>query len=148
MALFHRRQAITPLEPEPIPVPRPSIDGWTLAGTSLVAKLSKPDLRELEILLHGIAVSADTPYTYERAAILLERAGEPGPAISVCDVWLSLPAGSSRRSNISNGLARSPACCRIPRAASSSARDARSEGSRSSAPTIASASVRPDAESI
>jgi len=92
MALFHRRQASTPLEPAPIPVPRPSIDGWTLAGTSLVAKLSKPDLRELEILLHGIAVSADTPYTYERAAILLERAGEPGAAISVCDAWLSLPA--------------------------------------------------------
>jgi hypothetical protein len=92
MALFHRRQASTPLEPEPIPVPRPSIDGWTLAGTSLVAKLSKPDLRELEILLHGIAVLADTPYTYERAAILLERAGEPGPAMSVCDAWLALPA--------------------------------------------------------
>ena len=92
MALFHRRQTSTPLEPEPIPVPRPSIDGWTLAGTSLVAKLSKPDLRELEILLHGIAVSADTPYTYERAAILLERAGEPGSAISVCDAWLSLHA--------------------------------------------------------
>ncbi|MEP6761505.1 MAG: hypothetical protein ABJA93_09080, partial [Sporichthyaceae bacterium] len=64
----------------------------TLAGTSLVAKLSKPDLRELEILLHGIAVSADTPYTYERAATLLERAGEPGPAISVCDAWLAQPA--------------------------------------------------------
>jgi hypothetical protein len=92
MALFHRRRASTPLEPAPIPVPRPSIDGWTLAGTSLVAKLSKPDLRELEILLHGIAVSADTPYTYERAAILLERAGEQGPAISVCDAWLAQPA--------------------------------------------------------
>jgi hypothetical protein len=92
MALFHRRQAIPPVEPAPIPVPRPSIDGWTLAGTSLVAKLSKPDLRELEILLHGIAVAADTPYTYERAAILLERAGEPGPAMSVCDAWLAHPA--------------------------------------------------------
>ncbi len=92
MALFHRRQASSPVEPAPIPVPRPSIDGWTLAGTSLVAKLSKPDLRELEILLHGIAVSADTPYTYERAAILLERAGEPGPAMSVCDAWLAHPA--------------------------------------------------------
>ncbi len=92
MALFHRRQASSPVGPAPIPVPRPSIDGWTLAGTSLVAKLSKPDLRELEILLHGIAVSADTPYTYDRAAILLERAGEPGPAMSVCDAWLAHPA--------------------------------------------------------
>jgi hypothetical protein len=92
MALFHRRQASQPVEPAPIPVPRPSIDGWTLAGTSLAAKLAKPDLRELEILLHGIAVNAETPYTYERAAILLERAGEPGPAMSVCDAWLALPA--------------------------------------------------------
>jgi hypothetical protein len=92
MALFHRRQASQPIEPAPIPVPRPSIDGWTLADTSLVAKLSKPDLRELEILLHGIAVAAETPYTYERAAILLERAGEPGPAMSVCDAWLAQPA--------------------------------------------------------
>ena len=92
MALFHRRQASPPLEPASIPVPRLSIDGWTLAGTSLVAKLAKADLRELEILLHGIAVNADTPYTYERAAILLERAGEPGPAMSVCDAWLALPA--------------------------------------------------------
>ena len=92
MALFHRRQAGQPVEPAPIPVPRASIDGWTLAGSALVAKLSKPDLRELEILLHGIAVSADTPYTYERAAILLERAGDPGPALSVCDAWRALPA--------------------------------------------------------
>jgi hypothetical protein len=92
MGLFRRRKAERPVEPAPIPVPRPSIDGWTLAGTSLVAKLSKADLRELEILLHGIAVSAETPYTYERAAILLERAGEPGPALSVCDAWLALPS--------------------------------------------------------
>jgi hypothetical protein len=92
MRLFGRRRPDHPVEPAPIPVPRPSIDGWTLAGTSLAAKLSKPDLRELEVLLHGIAVSADTPYTYERAAILLERAGEPGPALSVCDAWLALPA--------------------------------------------------------
>ena len=34
----------------------------------------------------------DTPYTYERAAVLLERAGEPGPALSVCEAWLALPA--------------------------------------------------------
>lgn len=92
MALFTRRSAPEPVEAAPIPVPRPSIDGWTLAGTSLAAKLAKPDLRELETLLHGIAVHADTPYTYERAAVLLERAGEFGQALSVCDAWLALPA--------------------------------------------------------
>jgi len=92
MALFRRRNTSPPIEPAPIPVPRPSIDGWTLADTALATKLSKPDLRELEILLHGIAVSAETPFTYERAAVLLERAGELGPALSVCDAWLGLPA--------------------------------------------------------
>jgi hypothetical protein len=92
MGLFTRRNTAAPLEASPIAVPRPSIDGWTLAGTSLVSKLSKPDLRELETLLHGVSVRADTPFTYERAAVLLERAGEPGQAVSVCDAWLALPA--------------------------------------------------------
>jgi hypothetical protein len=92
MGLFSRRQPAPPLEPAPIPVPRPSIDGWTLSGSPLVTKLSKPDLRELEILLHGIAVQADTPYTYERAAVLLERAGDPAVAVSICDAWIALPA--------------------------------------------------------
>jgi hypothetical protein len=92
MGLFHRRPVSPPVEAAPIPVPRFSIDGWTLAGDPLAGKLGKADLRELETLLHGIAVEADTPYTYERAAILLERAGEAGPALSVCEAWLSLSA--------------------------------------------------------
>ena len=75
MALFHRRPVTTAVEAAPIPVPRFSIDGWTLAGDPLAGKLAKGDLRELETLLHGIAVEVDTPYTYERAAILLDRAG-------------------------------------------------------------------------
>jgi hypothetical protein len=92
MTIFRRRIAAVAVDAAPIPVPRNSIDGWTLAGSPLSAKLAKPDLRELETLLHGIHVQADTPYTYERAAILLERAGEQGPAISVCDAWLAQPA--------------------------------------------------------
>jgi hypothetical protein len=92
MALFHRRPVTTAIEAAPIPVPRFSIDGWTLAGDPLAGKLAKGDLRELETLLHGIAVEVDTPYTYERAAILLDRAGDTGPALSVCEAWLALPA--------------------------------------------------------
>lgn len=92
MTLFHRRPAPEPLEAVPIPVPRPTIDGWTLAGTPLAGKLPKPELRELETLLHGIAVQADTPYTYERAAVLLERAGESGQALWVCEAWLDQTA--------------------------------------------------------
>jgi hypothetical protein len=92
MALFRRRPVSTAIEAAPIPVPRFSIDGWTLAGDPLAGKLAKGDLRELETLLHGIAVEVDTPYTYERAAILLDRAGDTGPALSVCEAWLALPA--------------------------------------------------------
>jgi hypothetical protein len=92
MALFHRRPVGTVVDASPIPVPRFSIDGWTLAGDPLAGKLAKADLRELETLLHGIAVEVDTPYTYERAAILLDRAGDTGPALSVCEAWLAHPA--------------------------------------------------------
>ena len=92
MGIFQRRQASVPIEAAPIPVPRFSIDGWTLAGDPLAGKLAKADLRELETLLHGIAVEVDTPYTYERASILLERAGDLGPALSVCEAWVAHPA--------------------------------------------------------
>lgn len=98
MQLFRRRAALPDIEPAAIPVPRFSIDGWTLAGTPLATKLAsrlaRPDLRELETLLHGVAVDVDTPYTYERAAILLERSDEPGPALSVCEAWLAHPASA------------------------------------------------------
>src|SRR4249919_1869503 len=95
MSLFRRRVLDVVIEPAPIPVPRFSIDGWTFAGTPDLARLSglpASDLRELETLLHGVAVEVDTPYTYERAAILLDRAGDTGPALSVCEAWLALPA--------------------------------------------------------
>jgi hypothetical protein len=94
--LFRRRAEPVQIVPAAIPVPRFSIDGWTLTGTPLADKLTsrlpRPDLRELETLLHGIAVEVDTPYTYERAAVLLERSDEPGPALSVCEAWLAHPA--------------------------------------------------------
>lgn len=98
MGLFNRRPVSGTVEAAPIPVPRFSIDGWTLVGVplavNLTANLSRPDLRELETLLHGIAVEVDTPYTYERAAVLLERAGDHGPALSVCEAWLAQPAAA------------------------------------------------------
>jgi hypothetical protein len=95
MSLFRRRVLDVVIEPSPIPVPRFSIDGWTFAGTPDLARLSglpAADLRELETLLHGVAVEVDTPYTYERAAVLLERVGEHGSALSVCEAWLAHPA--------------------------------------------------------
>lgn len=96
MTLFQRRTVDEHVEAAAIPVPRFSIDGWTLSGTpvaaTLAARLPAQDIRELEILLHGVAVEVDTPYTYDRAAVLLERCGELGPALAVCDAWLALPS--------------------------------------------------------
>lgn len=90
--LFRRRRPDVDVGVVPIPVPRATIDGWTLEGAPVAARLAKSDLRELETLLHGIDVGADTPYTYERAAVLLERAGELGSAMAVCEAWSALPA--------------------------------------------------------
>ena len=111
MPLFRRRVVVAQIEPAAIPVPRFSIDGWTLTGTpladKLAARLPRADLRELETLLHGIAVEVDTPYTYERAAILLEKAGEPGPALSVCEAWLAHPAAAwPEHSQATRGIER------------------------------------------
>ena len=95
LPMFRRRLPEVALEPAPIPVPRFSIDGWTFDGTPEMARLatlSRADVRELETLLHEVASQADTPYTYERAAVLLERAGEAAPAMSVCEAWLVHPA--------------------------------------------------------
>jgi hypothetical protein len=89
---LRRRRPEVEVAHVPIPVPRATIDGWTLEGAPVAARLAKPDLRELETLLHGIDVGADTPYTYERASVLLERAGELGPALAVCEAWRALPA--------------------------------------------------------
>jgi hypothetical protein len=95
VGVFRKRTIDVIVEPTPIPVPRFTIDGWTFDGTPDLARLSslpQPDLRELTTLLHGVAVEVDTPYTYERAAVLLERAGEDGAALSVCEAWLAHPA--------------------------------------------------------
>ena len=95
MSLFRKRVLDVVLEAAPIPVPRFSIDCWTFTGTPELAQLAglpANDLRELETLLHGVHVEVDTPYTYERAAVLLERDGQSGAALSVCEAWLAHPA--------------------------------------------------------
>ena len=92
MPLFRRRPAPTPVDPPQLVLPRASIDGWTLAGTPIGARLSPVDRRELETLLHAVAVHSDSPWTYERAAALLEKAGDPGQALAVLDAWAARPA--------------------------------------------------------
>jgi hypothetical protein len=94
MALFRRRPAPAPVDAPQLVLPRASIDGWTLAGTAIGARLSPADRRELETLLHAVAVHSDSPWTYERAAALLEKAGEPGQALAVLDLWPTRPAAT------------------------------------------------------
>lgn len=78
--------------------PRRSLDGWTLEGTPLADRFEREDLRELGTLLHGVGAEMRTAWTYERAADLLERAGERPQALAVVEVWFALPE-EVRRAN-------------------------------------------------
>lgn len=93
MGLFTGRRQVT----EDVPVggvvePQASVDGWTLAGTALASRVSREDQRELATLLHGVTISVDTPYTYDRATELLEQVGEVEQALAVAEAWLAHPA--------------------------------------------------------
>jgi hypothetical protein len=80
----------------PLVSPRFSVDGWTLAGTPLANRVPPSELGELTALLHCASMRVDTPWTYERAAQLLEECGEVEQALAACEAWFALPA--SRRS--------------------------------------------------
>ena len=94
MGLFHRRPPVETAAAPKLVLPRATIDGWTLAGTPIAARLSPADRRELETLLHAVGVHSDSPWTYDRAAVLLEKAGEPGQATAVLDEWMQRPAAT------------------------------------------------------
>lgn len=98
MGLFRRRVMVQDMEPTAIPAPRFSIDGWTLAGTPLgqaiSTRLSRTEARELETLLHEVTARSETPYTYDRAATLLEHCDELPTALAVCEAWLDSPAAA------------------------------------------------------
>ncbi|MGC0420665.1 hypothetical protein [Embleya sp. AB8] len=78
--------------------PRRSLDGWTLEGTPLADRFEPEELRELGTLLHGVGAEMRTAWTYERAADLLERAGERPQALAVVEVWFALPEEVRRAS--------------------------------------------------
>ncbi len=95
MALFGvGRRATHGREPVPGPdlvEPRRGLDGWTLEGTAFADRFDRDELRELGTLLHGVHAGMRTAWTYERAADLLERAGERPQALAVVDAWFALP---------------------------------------------------------
>lgn len=92
---FLRRSGDRSVEVVPLLKPSASVDGWTLAGTPLAKRLSRAESRELATLLHGVHIRADTPWTYERAAAMLEQHGEPAQALAVCEAWFALPAATA-----------------------------------------------------
>lgn len=95
MGLFpSRKEVVEDIPAIPLIIPRPSVDGWTLAGTPLALRLDREHHREVATLLHGVGIRVDTPYTYERAVALLERLGEYEQALSVCEAWLCHPASA------------------------------------------------------
>jgi hypothetical protein len=80
---------------DPLPVPVSTVDGWTLAGTGL-SSIRGDSARELATLLHGIELGVDTPWTYLRAAELLDELGWPRIGLTALDAWLSQPAAKEQ----------------------------------------------------
>ena len=85
-----RSRSDIPIASEPLPHPRQDLDGWTLRNTEL-GHLQGATERELSVLLHGIDLHVDTPWTYQRAADMLEHAGHPLMALNALELWLSHP---------------------------------------------------------
>ncbi|WP_406283006.1 hypothetical protein [Embleya sp. NBC_00896] len=69
-----------------------------MEGTPLADRFEREELRELGTLLHGVGAEMRTAWTYERAADLLERAGERPQALAVVEMWFALPE-DVRRTN-------------------------------------------------
>lgn len=88
--MWTRREEGEPAVGEALPKPSRDLDGWSLKETDL-NNLRGPDARELAVLLHGIDLKVDTPWTYQRAADMLEQTGHPEMAITALDLWLSHP---------------------------------------------------------
>ncbi len=96
-------------EPAPVAVPDVitptySLDGWTLESTRLGGRLPEETEGELATLLHYVRVGVRTPWTYERAAEVLEELREPAQALAICERYFRLCDTSS--DSRGNGSAR------------------------------------------
>lgn len=85
-----RDEAGQEIQSEPLPHPRQDLDGWTLTGTQL-DHMHGAEGREMAVLLHNIDLHVDTPWTYQRAADMLQESGHPEMALAALDLWLSHP---------------------------------------------------------
>lgn len=87
------------VEPEPVAVPDVvvptySLDGWTLESTCLRGRLPEETEGELATLLHYVRVGVRTPWTYERAAQVLEEIREQAQALAICERYFTLCGNS------------------------------------------------------
>ncbi|PZR84123.1 MAG: hypothetical protein DLM65_00555 [Candidatus Aeolococcus gillhamiae] len=71
------------------------MEGWEVNQRAIAAKEAGDPERELAILLKGVRAGVDTPYTYERAAMLLERQDRFEDALHVLKQSLGQVAPSS-----------------------------------------------------
>lgn len=69
----------------------PTVHGFPYNRRATAAQRAGNHQLELNILLEGVQRHADTPYTYDRSATLLERAHRYEEALQVCDRWFDLP---------------------------------------------------------
>lgn len=88
--VWSKRAPSEEVESQPLPHPHQDLDGWTLSGT-LLGDLQGATAREIAVLLHSIDLHVDTPWTYQRAADILESVGRPEMALTALDLWLSHP---------------------------------------------------------
>jgi len=86
----------------PLAVPHFTVDGWTLAGTPLAGRIPRQLAGELTTLLHTISLRTETPWTYDRAAQILEECGQPSQALAVCEAWFLLAASHGPASKAKN----------------------------------------------
>ena len=86
----------------PLVAPRLTVDGWTLSGTPLAGRVPRALTGELTTLLHSASMRVGTPWTYERAAELLEQSGQPEQALAACEAWFALPASRAPESGAKN----------------------------------------------
>lgn len=76
------------------------VDGFPYNEAALRHKGAGRPAQELQALLDGVVAGADTPYTYDRAALLLEKQGEPERALEVCVAWDRVVSPSASESRV------------------------------------------------
>lgn len=71
--------------------------GVSFNQSAMAYQKAGEQILELKTLLEGVAARVDTPFTYERTALLLEKQGRLMAALKVCHAWFELSGPSGAR---------------------------------------------------